>query len=324
MSQPYSPYAASPYSPPPGTIPPFGSQPYTPGTPVPGASGGALYPDGLPYTFSGDSFWETVQQPIRFLQESRLRYTWIPANGNPFLGLNEIETSASFAFPIVYDQPPMLVTPGFGLHLLEGPKTAPPENVDLPPNVYDAYLDTSWRPQFTPWLGANLGVRVGVYTDFETFTTDSIRIPSRGLAVITFTPNLQLVAGIVYLDRVDIKLLPAGGLIWTPSPDTRWEILFPNPKLSNRLTNWGNSEVWWYVAGEYGGGSWTYDTPAGTDQFDYNDLRVMLGLETVGGARMRSFIEVGYLFERQLVFRTGPPSSLGLSDSMMVRGGISF
>jgi hypothetical protein len=217
----------------------------------------------------------------------------------------------------------MIVTPGFGLHLLQGPVTEAPDFAELPPNVYDAFLDFSWRPQFTPWLGANLGVRVGVYTDFETFTTDSIRFPSRGLAVITLTPNLQLLAGVVYLDRLKIKLLPAGGLIWTPNPDTRWEILFPNPKFSSRLTNLSSSELWWYVAGEYGGGSWTYNAPAGSDQFDYNDIRVMLGLETVG-SRVRSFVEVGYLFERQLVYRNGPPSQYDLSESMMIRGGLAF
>jgi hypothetical protein len=327
MSQPYSPNAPSPYAPAPN-LPPFGSQPYT--TPPPGAAPygsapGAIYPDGLPSVFPEGGFWETVQRPIKFFQEARLRYTFIPANGSERLGLNEAETSASFAVPIIYDQAPLIVTPGFGIHLLNGPVTEAPDFAELPPNVYDAYLDFSWRPQITPWLGANLGVRPGVFTDWQTFTTDSIRLPSRGLAVITVTPNLQIIAGVVYLDRVDIKILPAGGIVWTPNADTRWEILFPNPKLASRMTTIGNSEVWWYVSGEYGGGSWTFDRTNGvSDQFDYNDIRVMLGLETVGNTRLRMFAEAGFLFNRQIVYRTGPPTTYDLSESYMFRGGLAF
>ena len=59
-------------------------------------------------------------------------------------------------------------------------------------------------------------MRIGAYTDFNTFTTDSIRIMGRGLGVIAITPTLQFALGVVYLDRVKIKLLPAGGLIWIP------------------------------------------------------------------------------------------------------------
>jgi hypothetical protein len=275
--------------------------------------------------FPEGGFWETVQRPVKFFQEARLRYTFIPANGSTKLGLNEIEFSGSFAFPIIYDQAPLIVTPGFGLHMLSGPVTDAPAFAELPPNVYDAFVDFSWRPQLTPWLGANLGVRPGVFTDWQTFTTDSFRIPSRGLAVVTLTPTLQILAGVVYLDRVDIKLLPAGGLIWMPNADTRWEILFPNPKLASRLTNLANSELWWYIAGEYGGGSWTFQEANGaSNQFDYNDIRVMLGLETVGGSRMRAFVETGFLFERQIVYRSKPPQDVDPSESFMLRGGLAF
>lgn len=328
-AQAYSPYAPSPYAPTPNTLPPFGSQPYTQGgygaTPY-GTPPGSLYPEGLPSAFPDNGFFQTLRDPVKFLQEVRLRTTWIPGNGANALDLTEVESSASFAIPIIYDQAPLIVSPGFGLHLLSGPVTQPPDNADLPGSVYDAFLDFSWRPQFTPWLGANLGIRPGVYTDFSTFNTNSIRFPGRGLAVITLTPTLQILAGVVYLDRVKIKLLPAGGVIWTPNADTRWEIVFPNPKLASRLTTLPSAELWWYVAGEYGGGSWTIERDPGgfSDQFDYNDIRVMLGLETVGNSRLRAFMEAGYLFNRELVYRSGSPAQFDLTNAFMLRAGLAF
>ena len=103
----------------------------------------------------------------------------------------------------------------------------------------------------------------------------------RGLGVITLTPTVQIAAGVVYIDRVQIKLLPAGGIIWTPNPDARYEILFPNPKLARRWTTIGNTDVWLYATGEYGGGSWTIQRIGFTDQADYNDIRVGGGIEGV-------------------------------------------
>ena len=46
---------------------------------------------------------------------------------------------------------------------------------------------------------------------------------------------LRVIAGLIYLDRYDVNILPAGGLIWTPSDDQRHEIVFPRPRLAWRV-----------------------------------------------------------------------------------------
>jgi hypothetical protein len=285
-----------------------------------------LYPDGGPSVFPQGGFFESIQQPLRLLQEVRLRDTWLASiGGSRHLGVNDIETSATFAFPIFYNQAPLLVTPGFALHLWDGPITAPPENADLPPQTFDAYLDAGWHPQLTPWFGANLGVRTGVYTDFHTFTIHSIRVMGRGLGVITLTPTVQVAVGVVYLDRNKVKLLPAGGVIWTPNPDARYEILFPNPKLAHRFTTLGTVDVWWYLSGEYGGGAWTIKRAGGgSDDVDYNDLRVALGIEGIALSGFRSMFEVGYVFQREIIYRSAMPDRFVPNDTLMLRGGISF
>ncbi len=301
---PYSPYTPSPYTPP----------PYSP-TP------GALYPDGvqLPQLPPGPSFG----QPLRFLQEVRGRWTWLSPMGTNSLGVNDVETSASFAFPFFKTTSPLVVTPGFGIHFWQGPVTQAPDFADLPPETYDAYLDGCWYPHITPWLSAQVGARVGAYTDFNTFTTHSIRVMGRGLGVITFTPTLQFAVGVVYIDRVQIKLLPAGGIVWTPNPDARYEILFPNPKLARRFTTLGNTDLWLYATGEYGGGSWTFQRIGGNDQGDYNDIRVAGGIESYGYRGAHAFFEVGYVFNRQIIYRSGSPN-FNPSDTIMLRAGLEY
>ena len=307
---PFNPYAQpAPYS-------PYDATPYSP-TPQ------ALYPEGIQapqlYPQNGYSF----SQATRFLQEVRLRDTQLLGLGGQPLAVNDLDTSATFAVPVLRTSAPFLFTPGFGMHWFAGPLTGPPDFADLPPRTYDAYLDTAWHPQVTPWFGANLGVRVGAYTDFNTFNTHSIRIMGRGLGVLTLTPTLQIAAGIVYIDRVLIKLLPAGGIIWTPNPDARYEFLFPNPKLSRRWTTIGNTDVWVYATGEYGGGSWTIQRIGMTDQADYNDIRVGGGIEGFGYRGMHAFFESAFVFNRQIIYRSGTPN-FNPSNTVELRGGLSY
>jgi hypothetical protein len=305
----YNPYASSPYAPPPTT--PYASTPYSP-TP------GALYPDGISLT--QPSF--DVSQTLRFMQDARLRWTWLSPMGSNPLGVNDVETNATFAVPFFKTTSPLMFTPGFAIHFWQGPVTEPPSFAVLPPNTYDAYLDTAWYPRVNNWLSAQVGVRVGAYTDFNTFTTNSIRIMGRGLGVIAITPKLEFALGVVYIDRVKIKLLPAGGFIWTPNPNARYEILFPNPKLSRRLTTLGNTDIWLYGTGEYGGGSWTADI-GGSNQFDYNDIRVAGGVESFGLRGFHAYFEIGYVFDREIVYRLNLPQ-YDPSDTLMLRAGLAY
>ena len=52
---------------------------------------------------------------------------------------------------------------------------------------------------------------------------------------------------------------PAGGILWRPNPQTYFDIYFPKPKLAQYLYTVGNTDVWWYLNGEIGGGSWTIE-----------------------------------------------------------------
>jgi hypothetical protein len=301
----YSPYAPSPYAP-----APYSPAPYSPP---------ALYPEGIQMPQSNFSFSQT----LKFMQDIRLRGTWLSPMGDRSLGVTDVETNVTFAVPFFRTTSPLMITPGFAIHYWDGPVTEAPYFADLPARTYDAYLDSAWYPQVTNWLSAQVGVRVGAYTDFNTFNTHSIRIMGRGLGVVTLTPTLQFAVGAVYIDRVLIKILPAGGLIWVPNPDSRYEFLFPNPRGTKRWTTIGNTDIWLYVTGEYGGGSWTAQRQNLSDQFDYNDLRVSGGIESFGLRGFHAYFEVGYVWDRKIVYRFGPPD-YPASDTIMLRAGATY
>ena len=182
------------------------------------------------------------------------------------------------------------------------------------------------------WFGGELAARVGVYTDFQAFDVQSIRLTGSGMFVLTFSPSLKVKAGVWYLNRNYYKLLPTGGVVWTPNPDVRWDILFPNPKLAKRLATVGNTDWWWYVSGDYGGGNWTIKrgnepgtlVPGQTDQVNYNDIRVAIGLEFKRLDRLSGLVEIGGAFDRQLVYTSNSPTFYYPSNTIFLRGELTY
>ena len=120
------------------------------------------------------------------LQQVDFDTTYIAGNNQGTnLGITDIEASATFAIPIFKN--PFLVTPGFAAHFWNGPNTnGYGVNVgpEMPPETYDAYLDTAWKPQITPQLSADLAVRVGMYSDFNFVNYQSVRTPFRRLGAV--------------------------------------------------------------------------------------------------------------------------------------------
>jgi hypothetical protein len=323
-----------------GTIQPAPSwDPYAPpaAQPAPLLQGDP-YLQGEPFAFAATA--------TKFLQEIRLEHYWLAPIGGTMFSTNDSEISATFAFNCCFNEKsPLLITPGFGVHLWEGPAVLDGAGlpVDLPPRAYDAWLDAGWNPIITPQVGAELGVRVGVYSDFEKLVDKSIRVQARGLGVIQLWEHVQLKAGVLYLDRNKVKLLPAGGIVWTPSDSTRLDILFPNPRLAHRWTTCGTSEWWYYVRGEYGGDSWTIERTVApfagqVDKIDYNDIRVALGLQfkpanwRQGSAGLNGFFEVGFAFNREIIWVPVDIPAGGLdieqsirpSETIFLGGGVSF
>lgn len=200
---------------------------------------------------------------------------------------------------------------------------------DLPPRVYDAYLDAAWHPQFNQFLSADLGLRTGVWTDFNEVNSDSLRLLGRGLGVLAMSPNCDVVAGIWYLDRNEVKLLPAGGLHWRPSNLWDMYLVFPNPKIRRKSIMVGASQWWIYFAGEYGGGRWTVErvTPGvGSfgDDIDINDIRAIFGIEWETQTQARGHFEIGYVFDREVIYSKTPTPKLNLDDTFMLRLGFNF
>ena len=255
-----------------------------------------------------------------FFQSLCFTGTWIDRNDKPDdFGVTEIDIKATFALPLPTREWPLLVTSAFNTRFLDGPQV-----VNLPPQLYETYLDFTWLPRLSSRWMAIVGVAPSIYSDFE-HGTDGFRVTGKGLARYDLQPgHLQVILGVLYLGREDVTILPAGGVIWTPNDRLKYELLFPRPKLAHLIRREARHEDWLYLGAEFGGNSYAIERiPGTTEKITLRDYRAYVGLERKlnGGAGFR--LEIGFVWGRVIEFTSGLPD-LKSDETAMIRGGIIF
>lgn len=254
------------------------------------------------------------------LQQVRFSGTYLArGGGESAFGMDDLELRGSLAFPFFKRETPLILSPGFGMHYLDGPAI-----VDLPPSVYDAYLDIRYLRQLTPRVGMDISITPGQYSDFDSGTNDGFRLTGRGLAAIEWTPTTKVILGVVYVNRGDLNVLPVAGMVWIPREETRFELVLPQPRIAQRfgLPDPCTGGAWWgYVGGEFGGGRWAFtDSTGQSDRFTYNDWRFILGVERKNAIGSSVRFETGYVFGRTLQIDSLGEGEIDLTDTVMVRG----
>lgn len=250
--------------------------------------------------------------------------TWLPQLENDSLGWSSLETGVVFGFPFFRRDTPLLITPRFGVHFLDRPATP-----DLPDKVYDASLEFRHLRKLGqgPWA-MDVAVTLGYYSDFEISDSQAFRVTGRGLGVYESSPTTKWVFGVAYLNGAGASVLPVGGVLYQPSPDVKWDLVFPQPRIAWRLPGEipnNRDERWFYVGGEFGSGLWSIQRPLTQtlDLLTYFDYRVILGLERkITGGLSRRY-EVAYVFGRELEFDSATPN-ISLDDTLMLRAGFTY
>jgi hypothetical protein len=280
-------------------------------------------PGGSPY---GDLEYYGQPQKLSpykdtFFQKLSLSASWFGDGGDPEdLGATEIETFLTVALPAPIVEWPLLITPYFGVSYLQGPRVT-----DMPPRLFFTYVEFAWVPEIIHRYKLYLAVAPSYLSDFESSGNGAFRVTGKGLLLFDWVPDrVQFVAGVLYLNRENVRLLPAGGIIWKPTDWTNFELLFPKPKLGVRFNVGLGYEDWLYTTAEFGGNTWSIVRASGDqDKLTYLDYRILVGVERKlnGGAGFR--LEAGYVFGREVEFESGD-GNFDPQNTVLIRGGIAF
>lgn len=237
------------------------------------------------------------------------------------IGTKYLESRLSVAVPLGSLENIMIVSPAFRVDELQSSLS-----FDVPEHLYVANTSFLWRKEWNERWGSILIVTPSVRTDFKS-EESGFRMFGLALAQWNWVPEiLQVSIGAVYLGRQDLPaVLPAVGLVWTPTPQWKYDLLFPRPKISYQLWKEGcRAETWAYLSSDLGGNTWSVERTDGSDDvLSMKDYRLLLGVERVveGGGGL--FIETGYAFGRKLHYEVGGERA-NLSDAWVIQAGLRF
>ncbi|NQT14987.1 MAG: hypothetical protein HQ582_19685 [Planctomycetes bacterium] len=228
---------------------------------------------------------------------------WIVGNGDQF-GMFSLKADHYWQSGVNHG-----LDVGLQFHFLGGPV-----RTDMPSRVFDFSIAYQHRDRLGAF-GYDVAVSVMASSDFEGSSREGIRFPGHAVGFLPVGPTAELVFGVDYLDRGDVKLLPVVGLIALPHPDVRLEAVFPRPRVVFQLTDRHRL----YAGGELGGGTWAIERATKVDDLaTYRDLRLCVGLQRVKDGNRRSAVEISYLFDRRLEYTSGN-GDFSPPDTAMIR-----
>ncbi len=251
--------------------------------------------------------------PMNVFRPTRAALSWLYGDGDHF-GMTHWAMRHSLDIPEFN----FLVTPGTDIRFIDGPRSP-----DLPSRLYTAFVDFNYEQEYDPNWTYQIGLRPMVATDADHADQSALRLASRFVLFRRLFERMELVAGVYYYDREDVPLLPTLGLIYRPDDNTRWHLVFPNPRLSQRFMQTDNFDLWMYQAFEFGGGTWAIERATGFDDtVSYRDWRWLTGVELSAVNGRRYFVEVGLVFRRKVEYRSFggdyKPSNTGMLRAGMV------
>jgi hypothetical protein len=263
--------------------------------------------------------WGEQRTARAFWYARALSATWVPQGPADGFGMVDVPLSVSVA-PIWFDDlPALVISPAFGFHFWQ-----PPDALELPSTVYDSSIDVTWRTPITERFGVGLGITPGVYGDYRAWNPRAFQLTGWGVVDWAVTSQFSVVAGAAVVRQLDLRVLPVGGLIWSPRTDTRLELLVPRSRLARKLADLtGGGAAWGYLACQFGGGTWAVTMPDNsTAVVTSSDLRAVLGLEVFRSRTVAGVGEVGYVFSRT-ISANGTPE-YNPADAVMLQLGATF
>jgi hypothetical protein len=240
--------------------------------------------------------------------------TYIMGSGDNY-GATILRASGTLTFAKL---PLLSLTPEFGVWNLNGP-----DNTDLPSNLFNTGLRISWFQPVSKDFQMLFSVSPGVWTDFQS-TADMVRVTGMALGFYQWTDEINLAFGAIVLNRDNLSVLPVIGLTYKPDEFHKFEITFPKPRYSWKHNHSPDSNRWWYVGGEFGGGTWAIERANGLDdRVTLTDYRFLVGMENKHNNGVKEYVELGAAFGRKVAYHSDI-GNYSPNAAFIARVGINF
>ncbi len=258
---------------------------------------------------------EESPAPWLALKSTSLSATWLPGSGDN-IGMSNVNLRAKITSPRV---PFLSISPSYQMTFLNGP-----DSTDVPGTLHQASLGITGMLPLSKRLIAQANVSPGISSDFQNTSSESIRTSGMGMLIFAQSSELQWMFGVVYLNRDDVRLLPAVGLNWSPDARTKLELTFPRPRFLRQIAVSGETERWGYLAAEFGGGTWAIERTGGVnDVVTIRDYRLLVGMEYRQPLDRSWFWETGLVIGREVDYSSNL-GSYSQDPTVFLRGGLTY
>jgi hypothetical protein len=266
-------------------------------------------------------------QPQRYGWRHRIDVTFLPKEGthSPRVGGFEV---FGIDLEMLYTMPTLKawtfgIGPQFSYRSWKGP-TDPAS--DMPGGAYRFGLDMFLRTPTVNNFTLEFGFDPSMATDFNSsINTDAFLFDGHIVGFWQWTPRFTAVIGAFYWDRVDDIVLPYAGLIWNPNDIWEFQLVFPKPKVTAFLGTPLGIPTWIYGGVEYHVEA--YEVKPGdftkSTRVQIADWRALGGIKWETG-RVTSFIEAGYIFERDVKYKAKWAQNFSIDDGFIGRVGFRY
>ncbi len=267
-------------------------------------------------------------QPYRFGWKSKYDFTYLaPESTERDLGdFSAFEFDAEWAY--TYNKHwgwIEKITPQFGLRNWDGPTSGViSPTTALPGNAYRFGLDLELStPANGPW-SYQLGFTPSINSDFaNSLSSNAWQFDGRGIIFYRPAPQIMYAFGAAYWDRVDDRVVPIAGLVWTPDSIWEFRLIFPEPRISVFLGNVWGAATWFYARAAYNVEAYEIQARGGgREQVELEDWRATLGFRQDNGYTT-AFIEAGWAFGRDVDFDNGT-RGFSIDTGFIARAGLRF
>jgi len=212
--------------------------------------------------------------------------------------------------------------PQFGLRLWDGPSN-PVQG--LPGQVYRLGWDFEYATPGEAPVSLLAGFTPSVNSDFSQQTSsDAWQFDGRLALFFNHSSYWTWVLGVTVWDRVDTFVLPYAGVIYTPSPQWEFRLLFPEARISYYMGRFYGERVWLYANAEYHVEAYEVElgSSGAKDAIQIEDWRALVGLRFDRQVYAK-FIEAGWVFDRDVEFKGSTPD-FEIRSGFIARAGLRY
>ncbi|MCA9069958.1 MAG: hypothetical protein KDA84_13595 [Planctomycetaceae bacterium] len=317
-------YYADPFLNPGGGIAPYG------GPPGPAPNSGPYGTPPVYNRFGGPVGVSGINgpQPYRYGWKPRFDFGYLPKQdvsyGSEQFGIFEMDSEFRNTLPLsngsVFSYAPQFswrnwTTPGL------------PGGGELPNSVYRVGTDFEWSTSAAgPW-SLTVGFNPSINSDFQrSLTSDAYNLDARAMLFYRASPQWMYVFGVGYLDRVNDRVLPYSGVVWTPNDRTELRLMFPESRISHYIGNYFSDDKWLYASAGFHVEAYQVEIQRTNAEYrekiEISDWRAVIGLRSENDY-LSTFIEGGIVFDRQVDFLHGTPN-FDIDSGFILRGGFRF